>query len=186
MATNAVHCFRWALLTVSPRRCGAVGGIRVGRRSEMAKAVPVEVRLERKSDRSGGPLSCWLWKGAVGGSGYGSTSVLHHTVSAHRLSYETHVGPIPDGMVIDHKCRNKLCINPAHLEAVTTRENLLRGVGPQAANHAKTHCKRGHPLSGDNLLVYRSHVNGRTARACATCQRVRAARGYARKKARGL
>jgi len=84
-------------------------------------------------------------------------------VQAHVLSYETNVGPVPDGMVLDHLCRNKACVNPSHLEAVTIRVNTLRGIGPSALNAKKTSCPVGHEYSGDNLRVF----NGR--RICRTC-----------------
>jgi len=123
---------------------------------------------------------CWLWVGAYHQSGYGkigtggrSTAGHYLGVGAHRLSYEIHKGPIPDGMVIDHLCRVTCCVNPDHLEAVTHKENLARGVflnrkyGADTPNGAKTHCKRGHPLSGENLYVNR--LTG--SRSCNQCRR---------------
>lgn len=82
----------------------------------------------------------------------------------HRISYETFVGPIPEGLTIDHLCKNRACINPAHLEPVTLRENLLRGDTFQAANAQKSHCDRGHRLDGDNLYVTTS--GSRNCRIC--------------------
>lgn len=97
---------------------------------------------------------CWVWMGACNNIGYGNMWVRGRSAVAHRISYCHHVGPIPDGLDLDHLCRVRNCVNPAHLEPVTRRENILRGTGPQVAaekNWAKTHCTRGHPYSGDNL-----------------------------------
>jgi len=88
--------------------------------------------------------------------------------AVYRYAYEWLVGNIPEGLVIDHLCRNHRCVNPAHLEAVTNRVNILRGIGPTAINAAKEFCLRGHPLSGDNL-----RVNLRGDRDCRACQRLR-------------
>ena len=78
-------------------------------------------------DKSG---ECWVWTGWNNGR-YPGFSVGRTKLYAHRFSYELHKGPIPEGAVIDHTCRNKMCVNPAHLEAVTNQENVLRGDSPQ-------------------------------------------------------
>ncbi len=110
---------------------------------------------------------CWIWQAFLNRKGYGEFyDGQTGMVRAHRWSYEHFVGPIPDGLYIDHLCRVPRCVNPAHLECVTPRENALRGFGPTALNARKTHCKRGHPLAGDNL--YRKKGAGRI---CRTCQR---------------
>ena len=98
-------------------------------------------------------------------------------LTVHRVAYEAAVGPIPEGLQLDHLCRNTLCTNPAHLEPVTCRENLLRGNTLQAANAAKTHCPYGHPYAGENLRVRRLKSGG-LGRSCRECARVfgRAAR----------
>jgi hypothetical protein len=88
---------------------------------------------------------------------------------AHRAAYELAHGPVPPGMVLDHRCRERTCINPAHLEPVPNRENVLRGVGPSAVNARKTACKRGHPLAGPNL--YRMPDGRRQCRACLSVAR---------------
>lgn len=108
---------------------------------------------------------CWPWTGALRGLGYGQFSIGNDlpTIGAHRVAYHLVKGPIPDGLTIDHLCGNPACCNPAHLEAVTMRENILRGNGIGARNARKTHCKNGHPFDGDNLVVR----NGR--RCCVTC-----------------
>jgi len=71
---------------------------------------------------------CWTWTGSCAGSGYGHLCVDGKWRGTHRISYEVHVGPIPAGLVIDHLCRNTLCCNPYHLEAVTHQENMRRAV----------------------------------------------------------
>lgn len=86
---------------------------------------------------------CWLWGGHVARNGYARTKVSGRSVMAHRASYELFVGPIPEGLVLDHKCRNRCCVNPAHLEPVTSRENLIRGETLARSNAEKTHCKCG-------------------------------------------
>lgn len=96
---------------------------------------------------------CWLWLGGLS-HGYG---VLDQR-GAHCISYEHHIGPIPDGLELDHKCRTRACVNPWHLEPVTHAENIRR------AYRTQTHCKRGHPLSGDNLTPHRD--GRRQCRAC--------------------
>ncbi|HEV8574747.1 MAG TPA: HNH endonuclease signature motif containing protein [Dehalococcoidia bacterium] len=90
---------------------------------------------------------CWLF---IGGdntyNGYGRLRINGKRYRAHRLSYELHVGPIPDGLVPDHTCRVRICINPAHIEIVTSVVNVMRGEGPAALNARKTKCVRGHAL----------------------------------------
>ena len=102
-------------------------------------------------------------------NGYGVRYYQGRQQRAHRISYEMAVGPIPDGLVIDHLCRNRACIRPGHLEAVTQRENILRGAAPSAAYAVATHCKSGHPLSGDNLILRSSRKSG--GRECQACKR---------------
>lgn len=106
---------------------------------------------------------CWNWQGAKT-QGYGiAGNGRDKSRLAHRRSHEMFVGPIPPGYEIDHLCRNPPCINPKHIEAVTPRMNKMRSKSPWALNAAKTHCKRGHDLSEEN--VYRTK-KGRSCRAC--------------------
>lgn len=118
------------------------------------------------------PLSCWPWLAARSGWGYGLIlGARGAMVAAHRVVYELEVGPIPAGHEVDHLCRNRRCVNPAHLEPVLTRENVLRGVGLTARNAAKVRCDHGHPLSGVNLYVYPSSSARAGKRRCRTCHR---------------
>lgn len=134
---------------------------------------------------------CWLFTGADrNGDGYGAFNVgdksegTYRLRSAHRVSYEIFVGPIPEGLHLDHLCRVRCCVNPAHLEPVTCRENLRRGIGTGsgvvadkdtaarrgnvAAKRAITHCPRGHEYDEENTY---HHPNG--TRHCRACYRER-------------
>jgi hypothetical protein len=107
---------------------------------------------------------CWLWKASMTHQGYGSFHWKGKGRVAHRWSYEFFRGPIPTGLVLDHLCRCKSCVNPFHLEAVTNRENILRGTAPPAKNARVTHCPRGHE--------YGPYVPGK-GRTCKNCARDR-------------
>jgi hypothetical protein len=110
--------------------------------------------------------SCWLWTAGLFTDGYGLFWDGKKTVGAHRFSYELLVGVIPIGLVLDHLCRVRSCVNPAHLEPVTHRENILRGDGIAARRARQTHCVRGHELIGENI----DRVSTRpSARHCRTC-----------------
>jgi len=110
---------------------------------------------------------CWLWTACKNQKGYGRFGIGNKTYLAHRVSYEMHVGPIPAGLQIDHLCRNRMCVNPDHLEVVTTQENTRRGNAGKHHAH-KTHCPQGHEYAGDNLYI---KPNG--GRDCKTCNRER-------------
>src|SRR5947209_8701603 len=128
---------------------------------------------------------CWLWQGQINPFGYGQMRWHSVKVYAHRLAYVLYCGHVPVHMDIDHLCRNRSCVNPEHLEVVTRRTNLLRGIGkvPERAN--QTHCKRGHPLSGNNLVI--SHGRWRECRTCRDIGSKNSARKrYALKRSKGV
>lgn len=103
-----------------------------------------------------GPDECWVWGGALNVNGYGafrSSGKDPRNIRAHRFAYEMLVGPIPDGMELDHLCRNRPCCNPAHLEPVTGRVNIMRGKGAPAENARKTHCPEGHEYTEENTYI---------------------------------
>lgn len=110
------------------------------------------------------PTGCWLWTGPQDPRGYGRFWFEQKPSRAHRRSYEWLVGPIPEGLVLDHLCRVRNCVRPDHLEPVTNRENILRGVSPTARNAVKTHCSQGHPYDSSNTYVRPG--GGRDCRAC--------------------
>lgn len=109
--------------------------------------------------------TCWLWKASIRGGGYGQFFWNRKIGEAHRFSYELVKGEIAEGLDIDHLCRVRNCVNPNHLEAVTRRENLIRGAGTTAINFYKDKCSRGHKFDEKNTYVFR---NARKCRICAT------------------
>lgn len=110
--------------------------------------------------------NCWEWLASKDRLGYGQFCHEGVNFKAHRLVYSMVVGDIPDGLVLDHTCRNHGCVNPSHLDPVTQAENIRRGQTGKINNHhrAKTHCPQGHSYSGDNLYV--SPKGDRRCRAC--------------------
>jgi hypothetical protein len=122
---------------------------------------PPEARFWQNVDKDA-PNGCWQWKGGVTSRGYGEIKVPKRT-PVHRYAYELLVGPIPDGLHLDHLCRNTACVNPDHLEPVTCRENVLRGL----RGLRETQCRHGHELTRDT--VYYNRETNRLA--CLTCKR---------------
>lgn len=111
------------------------------------KSQNVRERFEQQFEKTD---TCWNWKGAESATGYGKMSVNNQPKLAHRVSYEIHKGPLQGWDVLDHLCRNRMCVNPDHLEKVSPRENVRRGTSPSAINAAKTHCSNGHPFDEKN------------------------------------
>lgn len=119
---------------------------------------------------------CWLWTDYVDPkNGYGAIRARGKVHKAHRVVYQAARGPIPPSLELDHKCRTRCCVNPDHLEAVTHRENVKRGVSIVAEQMAKTHCIHGHPLAGANLRTRATRYG--TRRDCLVCTREQNARG---------
>src|SRR3990167_2682493 len=117
---------------------------------------------------------CWLWTATKTRTGYGHLrSQPWRGETTHRFFYELLVGPIAEGLELDHLCRNRACVNPLHLEPVTARINTLRGLGPSARNARKTHCARGHEFTEEN--TYHHVPEHRACRACRPFWRRRAA-----------
>jgi hypothetical protein len=113
------------------------------------------------------------------GAGYGRFNIDYRYRLAHRYAYELLRESIPDGMVIDHRCRNRPCVNPDHLEVVSMRENTLRGVGVTAINARRTHCPKDHPYSEAN-----TYVSPKGYRQCRICRSARKRSDDARRRAR--
>lgn len=120
--------------------------------------------------------TCWLWTGFIGPAGYGKFGGRTHfgTTLVHRIAYIATRGPVPEGLVLDHLCRVRHCVNPDHLEPVTNRVNSMRGFGPPAMNARKTTCSCGRPYDMDR-------TDGR--RGCRTCMTRWQADWYQRSKA---
>lgn len=129
----------------------------------MIHGLPWRQRLADKFKRAGAS-DCWPWRDKPNHDGYGSfhlDDAKRSSRLAHVVVYESLVGPVPTGLELDHLCRNRLCVNPGHLEPVTHAENMRRG-----AHARKTRCKYGHPFDSTNTLRPSNHPTWRRCRAC--------------------
>jgi hypothetical protein len=111
---------------------------------------------------------CWIWQ-AGKRDGYGRYHFNDQWIQAHRYAYEKLRDKVPDGMLLDHLCRNRPCVNPDHLEVVTLQENINRGQSPFILNKRKTHCKHGHEFNKENTAIGKNGY-----RKCIPCHRRRA------------
>jgi hypothetical protein len=137
--------------------------------------------------------TCWFWSGAYNSRGYGSFSYNQKRISAHKYSYQSFVGEIPDGMYVCHSCDNKKCVNPQHLWLGTPKDNTQdmiakgRGAFQQELLHKqfqkRSHCKRGHDFA---VVGYRygTKSDGRKYRTCKECQKIKQREHRARKRAK--
>lgn len=130
--------------------------------------LPLAERLWSKVERSDG---CWLFTGVKWPNGYGQIRDKNRYRVASRVAYELTYGSLPPKMQVDHLCRNRACCRPDHLEAVTNRTNVLRGVGITATAARRTSCSRGHPYAPENVRFDR-----KGKRVCLMCRRIYAER----------
>lgn len=184
-------CSECDMAAISHGLCSNHYGQHVRKHGKFPRQTPQE-RFWAKVDKNGpvpeykpelGP--CWIWQGAPKREGYGEFHFEGRKQYAHRLSYQWSVRPIPDGLHIDHLCRVRICVNPAHLEPVTTLENTMRGDGPRlTGERGRTlpKCKHGHEFTEENTL-WSQRANGRWRRQCKQCARDRAAGKYGLTKA---
>lgn len=138
---------------------------------------PPAVRAQRFYD-AGSAEKCWPWRGCSTRGGYGQIWDGDKMIPAHRVVYEAKNGPIPEGLQIDHLCRNTPCVNPSHLEPVTAQENNRRSESPSGRNARKTHCDSGHEFTFEN-----TGISKRGDRYCRACMRGHALRYYYERKA---
>ena len=161
---------RLSRLAKKPNRRNG-GGPRLGNNFEGINLEAARERFERKYAVEPN-TGCWLWFGATNTRGYGSFAVVSRqpivVVCAHRYAFTLHRGAIPEGLTLDHLCRQPACVNPAHMEAVTIEENVSRS---HRFKTLKTECAHGHPYSGANLYV--SASGKRKCRACGNSSRRR-------------
>jgi HNH endonuclease len=155
----------WGLCGMHYQRLKMIGTL-----AQPVATAPDEDRFWVKVDRSGGPEACWPWRAKIEDGGYGRVWWHGRSELSHRVAYELTLGAIPLGAHLDHKCLNRRCANPAHLEPVTQAENNARSRSPSARNGRKTHCDHGHEFTPEN--TYRPPKRPQT-RHCIACRRIR-------------
>ena len=136
--------------------------------------------IERFSESYFIENDCWSWNNTVSMYGYGRFWEDGTEHLAHRWSYEHHFGPIPEGLELDHLCRNRKCVNPEHLEPVTSKENRERGLH----GALRTHCQAGHELTSEN--TYLKHEPDGTRRVCRECARATSREFQRAKRKKGI
>ena len=141
---------------------------------------PVAARIAAKTRRM--DTGCWVWEGKRLPAGYGMIKYRGKAQYVHRVVWELANGPIAEGLVTDHLCRNPSCIRLEHLEMVPQKVNALRGDGPTARHARKTHCMRGHAFDKENTIIVKTKYG--TGRQCRICTHMRDKRKRARKKAK--
>ena len=141
--------------------------------SSVQRRKPVSERFWEKVYLPPCEDDCWRWMAKKVSGGYGVFFPPGNRVGvlAHRWAYEQEVAPIPQGLTLDHLCRTPGCVNPAHLEPVTIRENILRGMSPTAICARQTTCLRGHSFDAAN-----TYIDKRGARICRACDCLRHAK----------
>lgn len=127
---------------------------------------------------------CWPWLAGISNDGYGKFFINGKQTGAHRAAYELWVGTIPEGLELDHLCRNRSCVNPNHLEPVTKRENTRRGFSPWVENARKTHCPKGHEYNQRNTYSLPHKIDAN--RYCRMCKLEQTVSKRAEWKALGL
>jgi hypothetical protein len=145
----------------APTQRKLLGADRTGKVFDMRDVIKL-------ADFFAGQDGCWVYPNVPNSDGYVRVSVNGRKVMTHRLSLWQAGITIPEGLEIDHLCRNRACCNPSHLQVVTHRENMQRGTGQDRINAAKTHCMRGHEFTVENTYIC---PNG--ARQCKVCRRMK-------------
>lgn len=125
-------------------------------------------RIEINPEIAHNGTPCWLWTVIDKVSGYGRFKKKGVIGFAHVIACRMFAGPIPEDLSCDHLCRRRNCVNPAHIEYVPIRVNILRGTAPSALNSTKTRCKAGHDFGPNN-----TRIDSRGGRQCAICNRAR-------------